>query len=99
MYSLFVRHTTCVIFASFHQGKEEKHLCLFLSSTKNSSVTAEHQTKIPLSLFLLLISARIMSASGGPALSSSPPSRLSDSISSRTRFLFSSDHSSHTGFT
>src|SRR3990167_3194337 len=33
MYSLFVRHTTCVIFASFHQGKEEKNSCLFFVFT------------------------------------------------------------------
>src|SRR3990167_1945503 len=28
MYSLFIKHTTCVIFASFHQGKEEI-ICAF----------------------------------------------------------------------
>ena len=35
MYSLFIEHTTCVIFASFHQGKEEIIIAFLFHSKRH----------------------------------------------------------------
>src|SRR3990167_7932975 len=39
----FIDHTTCVIFASFHQGKEEEHLCLFFSHFESAESVRDTQ--------------------------------------------------------
>src|SRR3990167_8457509 len=40
MYSLFIIHTTCVIFASFHQGKEEIKFAFAFSYIRHSRLEA-----------------------------------------------------------
>src|SRR3990167_7222974 len=40
MCSLFMDHTTCVIFASFHQGKEEINIFAFLFNSESAMQSA-----------------------------------------------------------